>query len=683
VKDAGSELEKEVRKILQELGSATIPQIMGKLQLKVSYQAVKKTLERMISKGEVVKPLQEGSREARYYYAYVPITKWLEAPVTHGVSKEEEPHETPARVKSSYDIEEDRRRREDEKERGLILEIVESMVVDLDPKKMELIFKETAKCLLSEDPRELFLKFAQWLFDEYKKAVTAYQESKKRGLSGEAESAANRIRFLSEVANGIYYRQFGVPRKEGEGPFRLDFDHRKMVDTSQFNKARLEEHIRLAVFGRTFLEKIKIKELSKPFHIVGTDASQYVFTPGAVLPAYFDRLPMAIVTAVACRYDLYKREEVGIDYNPTPKTWLNYTTQEAVDKGLLIPPEARLQLGDGLMWERTVGAAMNLRQYKKDSESFTVEPDGVTTDIVFRDGRLFPLEHQFSDYIQGRIHGQMVRASLVAFKDLVAQVGLSDRTLYCGVVKRPSVEVIAPLVFWYMKYGSVEKLGRPIWPDMDENRFLFGFRMSDELVVMRLFLALAKDLAPDEHLVTCRFLRRFYYMVEPHILKKIFEENPETDEEWIRFFERRIEEADSYVKPDPDLYAMLCSKAAVLSFYCSVKGAKMGGQLNVGSHTIPRYEILVPFTLLNKNNMSLLRKKEVEYVTRVVTALADPVTLDIYLEKVRGDARPILPQAICRAHEYAKNIGKLYVEEFAGALLSLAFKLFKTRRLGG
>jgi hypothetical protein len=61
----------------------------------------------------------------------------------------------------------------------------------------------------------------------------------------------------------------------------------------------------------------------------------------------------------------------------------------------------------------------------------------------------------------------------------------------------------------------------------------------------------------------------------------------------------------------------------------------------------------------------------------------DPATLDVYLERTRGDARPILPQAVCRAHEYAKNIGRLYVEEFAGELLSLAFKVYKERRSGG
>jgi predicted transcriptional regulator len=83
VKGAGSELEKEVRRILRELGSATIPQIMGKLQSKTSYQAVKKALERMISRGEVVRPALD-SREARYYFAYIPITEWLEVSSHYG-----------------------------------------------------------------------------------------------------------------------------------------------------------------------------------------------------------------------------------------------------------------------------------------------------------------------------------------------------------------------------------------------------------------------------------------------------------------------------------------------------------------------------------------------------------------------------------------------------------------------
>jgi hypothetical protein len=78
-----------------------------------------------------------------------------------------------------------------------------------------------------------------------------------------------------------------------------------------------------------------------------------------------------------------------------------------------------------------------------------------------------------------------------------------------------------------------------------------------------------------------------------------------------------------------------------------------------------------------------LREKEKEYVVRVATALADPMTLDIYPEKTRGNARPILPKAICRAHEFAKSTARLFAKEFVGELLSLAFKLFKEMKLGG
>jgi hypothetical protein len=68
---------------------------------------------------------------------------------------------------------------------------------------------------------------------------------------------------------------------------------------------------------------------------------------------------------------------------------------------------------------------------------------------------------------------------------------------------------------------------------------------------------------------------------------------------------------------------------------------------------------------------------------RVATALADPMTLDIYLERTRGDARPVLPHAICRAHEFAKNVGRLFANEFVGELWSLVFKLFRDKKLGG
>jgi hypothetical protein len=135
------------------------------------------------------------------------------------------------------------------REGGLILEIVESMMIDLDVKKVESVFRETARCLLDEDPRALYLKFAKWLFKEFQRAVVSYVESKKRGLSAEAENARRRIESLSELADSIYVRQLGVPNKKGGGPFRLSFDFKKMVDTSQFNEAELARRLESAILG--------------------------------------------------------------------------------------------------------------------------------------------------------------------------------------------------------------------------------------------------------------------------------------------------------------------------------------------------------------------------------------------------------------------------------------------------
>src|SRR5437879_959792 len=110
---------------------------------------------------------------------------------------------------------------------------------------------------------------------------------------------------------------------------------------------------------------------------------------------------------------------------------------------------------------------MNVRPYIKDHEAI-VGDSGHTVSIVFRDGRIYPLEHQFSDYHQGRIHGEMVRNSLKEFSNLLKDIEYSDKALYCGVVKRASVEVIAPLIFWYLKYGSSLR-GEAIWADMDDD----------------------------------------------------------------------------------------------------------------------------------------------------------------------------------------------------------------------
>jgi len=64
-------------------------------------------------------------------------------------------------------------------------------------------------------------------------------------------------------------------------------------------------------------------------------------------------------------------------------------------------------------------------------------------------------------------------------------------------------------------------------------------------------------------------------------------------------------------------------------------------------------------------------------VERVLDAIADPRTLDIYPESIYSQSatRPLVPWAVCRSHEFIKDATRLYKEDFRGYLLKLAISV--------
>ncbi len=644
---AGKGLEARISRALEDLGGrGTISQIAAKLG--TTYQNVRKAIERMVSRGLVIKDDWSNPPEILYHLAAIPLTRWLGEP------------------KDLFRVEVERE--EFEKGNRLILDIVRKELVDIDSRELKKYFREAARRLEAEDPRKLLLQFAKWLYEEHKACVDRLKNAKKAGDKKRVEEMGRKVWDIDNVADSVFARQLGVPRKG----LQLKFKPRTLSDEAHFDPDIVDKHLKQVVLGRSFLERFKVGQLEEPYTEVGTDASLQIFSLGDILPKKFERHPMAILAAVAIYYNLYTSEIEDVDAKPSPSTWVTYTSEEAIDQGILVPPSAYLQLADPRLWERTLSAALNVRQYLKDHEALN-GGGRRRPDVVFRDGRIFPLEHLFSDYTQPRIHGQMVRNSLRAFSELVKDVNFSDRVLYCGTVKRAGVEFIAPLVFWYLRFGSGMEGRSPIWPDMDPD-LIFHFRLSDQGTVLRLFEGLSPDLSSGEIVCTCRFVRRFSYMMEPELRRQAEEEGVTKEDQWISFIEKRIEEKKELIEePDPELYALLCARAAVLSFYCGVKGGRLTLEdLPTESTALPRYEILLPYRLLESSD---LVEKEREYVGRVLTALADPRTLDIYTETLKTGARPILPWALCRAHEFVKDTVRLYREDFRGYLFRLAVRV--------
>lgn len=642
-----------------------------------TYWAIKKTVDRMEKRGEVVRleerKAKSGRSEPVYLYLPMKLTDFMEVVDTAGAEEK----------KAGQEVGED-----------VIFSIVTRTVNDpeFDEEKRLAYFKKAAVLLANEDPRALLLRFGKWLFDVHAHSVAAYERAVAGGgVGSHREEIERTIDTVERMVRVVFNRNLGIPDireaegKPGNAELRLRFHKRpdgqgvRRTDRA-FVQDAVERRLKFAVVGGTVLEKIKVKRTERNYSESGTDASVRKFDL-RMLPSAFERTRMAIVTAAAVRLNFNSEAPPEIDARPEPRQWRYYTEDDAIDKGLLIPPDAYLLLDD-LIWERLGSAAMNLRQYKKDSECFEQDKEGRVPDILFRDGRIFPLEHLFDDYCQSGIHGRIVRRSIEAFRDMLVKVSNYypelPRPLYCGVVKRPEVTILAPLVFWYMKYGA----NPSIWPDMDDMKFILRTPMSDQRVAHYLFSALAEQLDPDQRWITCRFVRPFVSMNQ-----KIAKSSADTYDGWVEFLRSEIENQAHPSDPDVEPYAELCARAAVTSFYASLPSNVRGAP---EAFLTPRYEVLLPRQLVEswkQEQTDQAKAYDEKVLEAVVAAIGDKKGLDVYPDSLEGpegvDAdQPqfLFPKATTYAHLYSKEVSGVHESDFRGYLLKIIVDVTKASR---
>jgi len=126
----------------------------------------------------------------------------------------------------------------------------------------------------------------------------------------------------------------------------------------------------------------------------------------------------------------------------------------------------------------------------------------------------------------------------------------------------------------------------------------------------------------------------------------------------------------------------LCSRAAILQFYCNL-GFDPEYEASV---VIPRIELLVPYTDLeqllsgsNAQNMILM-----SYVRRAMNVLFHPGILELYPDRLnhfRPSPRIFLaPLPVCEAHTTSKDIAKVYRDDFIELLAREAKILWLSKR---
>jgi hypothetical protein len=440
-----------------------------------------------------------------------------------------------------------------------------------------------------------------------------------------------------------------------------------MEDDSNLDLAELEKYVNYSAYGPSVIEKFTIEGLRLPIRIGGSDSSIQPISLSGLLPWMVEHCEMNIITAVGVKYDIFK-DASEIDRYPDPKVLAQYERRQAIEEGLLIPPSGTM--GYELEMENRIKeAAMDLRQYIKDFDlMFRNEP---AVHIHFRDGRIFPYEHRLSDALQVSFHGDMVRTSLKAFKNIVHMVGAENgETLYCGFVKRPGTRFLAPLIIWYIGFGSTKGSEKSIDSEMTLEDFL-RMPYSDNYTVNQLFAAVKDLLGSKDVYLTFRLLRRFQSMEEkpvqshaPTADRNVWNERLERFN--TQFFGKSSEESGARIIAD------LCSRAAVVEFYCSLR---IDPKYEPHAQ-IPRLEFLFPYSDF-KETLSLPANgntNQVKYIRKLLGVLFNPGVLVDYPDSLfyfeqNSPEFFLAPKPVCESHDSAKLIAKEYKDDFIELLI--------------
>ena len=532
------------------------------------------------------------------------------------------------------------------------------------------IYRVTAKRLMNENPVDLFVAFAKWLFETHSRLYQVFENPKGKKEKTEAKDT---MLMLEGIGRRVFNQWFGIPwdriDKDDPIPIAFKLKHTTAGNSSALDEQSLRRYLSRSVFGNHFLETVALNPEKRPLRIGGSDSSSYWVDLGRILPWNSSSRPLAIITAAGARYDI-DTKSTSYDITPDPRVLAQFERRKAIEEGYLITPQM-LQDEDG-MGERIREAAMDLRQYLKDQE---VLFEGKVTDIQFRDGRIFPVEHRFADAVHYGPHGDMVRRALRGFQNIVARIGTEEgRVLYCGFVKRVNLDVVAPVVLWYMGFGSAKVQGEePIKRMTVENYATAPENSRHSQLVNGLFSAMS-DLIPEgQTIVTFRSVRRFQSMQEPQILNSRPSLDREYWEEMLRELGKSYDE-EEYFWDAISLYAFLLAKASILTFYSS-EPSTLNPQVE-RDVVIPRIEVLVPFGDISYDDgvPPKIVHKELDYVKRIASIITDKDVMDRYSDDLFpfDDNSPkvfMIPKPVKEAHEVSKGIAKTFSDLFLGLLV--------------
>jgi len=443
--------------------------------------------------------------------------------------------------------------------------------------------KSVAPALSDEDPVTLAVEMAKWCmqwvdeigretFEAYDTGdLDRYWRLRRRleGLLGLADwyfvrlfrvdlltarhEAFDDSRGFHRLPDAGDYYQPGDERQSDEFPtLPLVVDGEQDEETVARQRAAVREHLTERIQGDAVLGAFEVEDLDDA---AGTDGSVADVRLPNRRNALARETTLQLFSGAAA---LNRGEHQYTDYDFTPERFRDYRERDAFKEGLMLSPRVFPELSRGEL-NKARQAAMDLRQSVENERTARNdadwEPIGESSgpdpesgpDVLFADGRVFPLVHQYPDYNNVRIYGDLVRNEVKRFVETLQMFDehytLVDTDLV-GVVKLSMVSFLAPMVFWYLNVERDDEV--PKTPDAAADDWdvdtvvphdVVSPRLMDSVVANLLFLGLVE--APDEHDVpidpehtftTFRVPRHFW---EASVENKDIPPTHPVDGEWI------------------------------------------------------------------------------------------------------------------------------------------------------
>jgi len=477
--------------------------------------------------------------------------------------------------------------------------------------------------LSSENPRELYLAFLKYCFENLKTADKVHQYK-----------FARQINDVAIMGLGVWQEDLGL-MAAGEGGF-------KIIGEPKWD--RIKDHIDSTVIGEYFVEKLNVPEdgvlwgLDFPLRMSACDASQHRMK----IKVPFNKTwatPIVVNNSAGTIKERNSIEEPTWRHVAVPKD-----TREYEDWVILGPDDySDMDEGD---YEWAAKSSMDVGQFFVE-ETFIFKHGGLTKkpDVHFRDGRIFPQDKLMNCKIENR-HGQLTREAIYRMAT-TCETADKLKILYCGVSKQVELKVYSTLINWYV----TKQMDKAKWNPTD--------KVLNDSEIMRYFIYHPDFRATSfrDIYITCQIIRRF-----------------ETTSNLNRRSRRQVEnDLDSLnvVYHTRDITARdIVKEALKVSAVMFFAGHSRNDELY-----IPRYEFAQITQKINNSNYK-------EWAYKVLSALR-LASFDVDEDHLWGLEEPIktlIPTPILVAHDISKKMGEDLASNFAQRATAEFIKRLKEKK---